>query len=261
MIGALKQVESKLALFIVFVMIVMTVSNVYAKESFQSLQSDAYTFLKYVEEGKNEAAEATLAKMERVVDGIDSTMTEVGPYSLHQLMKDARLTLMDQESSKQEAYHRSLAVVLYVDAMETNVDPLWEVWKSYTIQEINQLIEGDEKISNRSIKHVYELYERMLPAMYVDLDWDVAQQMSLHQQALVDVLSEQSTEDRMLLMRSIARDLEEIPVTKYSLTEGPEFIWLIWTIGSFISITLTYVGWRKYRAEKRQLTKSKERDS
>lgn len=233
-----------------------------AETSLSELQSSTYLYLQMIKEGRMDAAEAILAKVERLTLDEEIAKIRNGPYDLNMLIQETRYTLEDEEATREERYNRALTVALYVDAHENQVDPLWDVWRGHIIELIDQTLSTEKPVSNHSLQKIYQLYESILPAMHTSLEKNDMMEVEVQQYALLKQLAERPNENRAQVLLELANVLENIqPQEKKGLTEEPEFIWLMWTVGGLIVITLIYVGWRKYRGESEQEVKSRERDS
>lgn len=233
-----------------------------AQSSLSELQSSTYLYLQLIEEDRLGAADAILTKVERIASGEEVGNLRNGPYNLNMLLRETRDTLEDEEATRQERYNRALTVALYVDALQNQVDPLWVVWRGHIIEMINQTITSENPVSNESLQKVYMLYESIIPSMHTSLEKNDRMKIELQQNALLQELAERPSEGRVQVLQDLANVLEGIqPQEKKSLTEEPEFIWLMWTVGGLIVVTLIYVGWRKYRGESEKEVRTRERDS
>lgn len=225
----------------------------------EELKETTYRFLQYVEEGRYEAAEATLTKLRREYNVDDTEHISVFQTALN----EAQSALTDPNTAATEKYHRSLTVVLLYEAMWNKVDPLWLAWKDHLLEEMKDGSGNSVSWTKSHLEDVYLLYERILPAAKVAGTDESVRILKSHMKELLTMQS--ITEEELLgdQLSVFAQEVNEIGVKrKKSLTEEPGFIWLMGSVGSLISFTLMYVGWRKYKGEKTDYTvKEKERDS
>lgn len=257
--------QKPLLLLIMSICLLGPIGYVFANPSSQSdlatIQKHAYTFLRYVEEGRLDAAEASLSHVENIAE-VTELATQAGPYSLDQLIREARFTLMDKSASEEEVFHRAITVVLYVDALDKDEEQLWEVWKEELEHYIGSATASKSGVTNESLRYVYQLYERILPAMFISLDRDVANEVVAQQHSILNAIAETPSEERSLLLGTYQERLASIEAEEGQLfTDAADFLWIIWTIGGVIFLTLLYVGWRKYKGEKQIAAKTREHDS
>ncbi|WP_345239056.1 sporulation protein YpjB [Pontibacillus salipaludis] len=219
------------------------------------MKETTYRFLQYVEEGRYEAADAVLTKLRRDYSIDDKEYSVV----FQDVLNETQQALNDSRVVPEEKYHKSLTLVLLYEATWNKVDPLWLSWKDHLLTEMtNEPLKNKDRLQN-----VYSLYERLLPAVKVSGTKESVHILESHMKKLheMQALIDEDLQEEQISV--FAQEVKEVEVKrKKSLTEEPGFIWLMGSVGSLISFTLMYVGWRKYKGEKTDDTeKKRERDS
>lgn len=219
------------------------------------MKETTYRFLQYVEEGRYEAADAVLTKLRRDYSIDDKENSVI----FQDVLNDAQQALNDRQVVSEDKYHKSLTLVLLYEATWNKVDPLWLSWKDHLLSEMtNHSLENKVKLQN-----VYSLYERLLPAVKVSGTKESVYILESHMKKLEEMQAFNDDDLQKDQISVFAQEVKEVELKrKKSLTEEPGFIWLMGSVGSLISFTLMYVGWRKYKGEKSGDTeKKRERDS
>ncbi|WLD91809.1 sporulation protein YpjB [Alkalihalobacillus sp. AL-G] len=155
---------------------------------------------------------------------------------------------------------------LLVDAVYSQHQPLWKTTR-------NQIMVPLEHMRKAAVNHeiqsfyVYfnqflSQYEKIHPALSVDLPQDVLGKLDSYITYLDENRSLIVTTDHQLQQISaIKSGLEDAFNSTERDESDPSIVWLIITIGGVIISTLIYVGWRKYKGEKREVrTISKEKE-
>ncbi|KGP93298.1 hypothetical protein N780_12450 [Pontibacillus chungwhensis BH030062] len=253
----MKQIQKKIlwGLLVCFGLSLFHIGYSSATSFSNEMKETTYRFLQYVEEGRYEAADAVLTKLRRDYSIDDKEYSVV----FQDVLNEAHQALIDPHVVPEDKYHKSLTVVLLYEATWNKIDPLWLSWKDHLLSEMT----NDPLKNNERLQKVYSLYERLLPAVKVSGTEESVQIMERHMKELHEMQSLNGDDLQGNQISVFAQEVKEVEVKrKKSLTEEPGFIWLMGSVGSLISFTLMYVGWRKYKGEKTDDTeKKRERDS
>ncbi|QSS98451.1 hypothetical protein IMZ31_10020 [Pontibacillus sp. ALD_SL1] len=253
----MKQIQKKIlwGLLVCFGLSLFHIGYSSATSFSDEMKENTYRFLQYVEEGRYEAADAVLIKLRRDYSIDDKEYSVV----FQDVLNEAQKALIDPQAVPEEKYHKSLTVVLLYEATWNKVDPLWLSWKDHLLTEMTNASLKD----NVRLQKVYSLYERLLPAVKVSGTEESVHILEKHMKELREMQLPTSDDLQENQISVFAQEVKEVEVKrKKSLTEEPGFIWLMGSVGSLISFTLMYVGWRKYKGEKTDDTeKKRERDS
>lgn len=167
-------------------------------------------------------------------------------------------TLPAEERIDQVAQFR-----LVIDAVHSNYQPLWTEMEHAVMEAFQQVEEaikkGDRLRFQTALQQFLHQYQIIEPSMKIDVeptrakkaDADIEQlqtpQFHLLNQAEQQRLLVQTKEDLQALFDHVKKDEVD-----------PSLWWVMISTGGMIVLTLTYVGWRKYRGEK-QKTRSHEK--
>jgi sporulation protein YpjB len=144
---------------------------------------------------------------------------------------------------------------LVIDAIRSDYQPLWSEMESSVMAAFYQLKEavkkGDKPSYQAALQQFLNKYEMIEPSAKID----VAPERFKRVDANIELLQE--PEFAQLGSESQMKQLEQMEKDLLALFEGvrkdeadPSLWWVMISTGSIIILTLSYVGWRKYRGEK-----------
>ena len=109
---------------------------------------------------------------------------------------------------------------------------------------------GNVKYFNEKLNSFLALYEVVYPSMKIDVSSERIQKLDTRinfvDQYRVEILTDNDARQELLVLET------ELQTIFDGLTEDeadPSLWWVIISTGSIIILTLSYVGWRKYRGE------------
>lgn len=144
---------------------------------------------------------------------------------------------------------------LVVDAVSSTEEPLWTEMEEPILTVFGGVKEavssGDNEDFHSKLNSFLSLYDVIYPSMKLDIDPTRVQkldaQITFIDNYRPDVITSASSQSDLEMLekdlRSIFNDVEEDDA-------DPSLWWVIITTGSIIIVTLTYVGWRKYKGHK-----------
>ncbi|GAE29037.1 sporulation protein YpjB [Halalkalibacter hemicellulosilyticus] len=147
---------------------------------------------------------------------------------------------------------------LAVDALTSEFHPLWLQTEEVVMQALTEMeasiVENDEQAFQVRLNQLLNQYEMIRPALYIDTEPQQLQRIDA-QIAYLDRMRIESTSNNKLVdhMELMKEEWEQLYKRMKEDNTDPSFWWVIFTIGSMITGSLTYVGWKKYRAEKRKV--------
>lgn len=153
---------------------------------------------------------------------------------------------------------------LVIDAIATNHQPLWIEMEDQIMSAFHQAkesaIKGDTAHFHSNFNHFIALYNVIYPSMKIDVPVENIQKLD----ARINYIDEYRTlvvnnsKSQMELDR-LETDLKNLFKNMNEDEADPSIWWVIISTGSIIIMTLSYVGWRKYKGEK-DLKKDRSRD-
>lgn len=146
---------------------------------------------------------------------------------------------------------------LVMDTVSTSNQPLWAEMKNpimSVLGEVKGAAEmGDIDAFHQNFNSFLALYDIIYPSIKLDIDSERIQQLDTRikyvDQYRTQVLEE---EDSMQELETLAADMEEIFEEITEDEADPSLWWVIISTGSIIILTLSYVGWRKYKGGKKK---------
>ena len=165
------------------------------------------------------------------------------------------VTSIDMPS--QERIYRVTSFRLAVDAISNESNPLWlhseEKMMKFIDDMEGALKKGDPQSFQHRLNEFLRYFEVIRPALLIDLKSEQFQRI----QSQVKFLENKRNElDANILISHLQLMEEEWTNVYKRLKEDatdPSLWWVILTIGSMITLSLSYVGWKKYKAEKQKL--------
>lgn len=154
-----------------------------------------------------------------------------------------------------ERINRVTKFRLAIDAMTSSNEPLWIEMEGPMMTVFEGMKEaalaGETENFHAHLNSFLSLYEIIYPSMRLDVPLQTVQNIdtrihymdNYRQQLLTDETSHQELDQLEKDLRNLFDQISEDEA-------DPSLWWVIITTGSIIIVTLTYVGWRKYKGEK-----------
>jgi len=155
---------------------------------------------------------------------------------------------------------------LLTDVYVTSQEPLWHQLREPILDSLNELNtskQGTTEVSQKKVNDFISYYDTVKPAWSVSLPPNRIQKVDSQIQYIHHMIESSATQQEW--DQHIER-LENELIAIFSGEQGdelsdPSLYWLIITISSAIFSSLSYVGWKKYRAHKTGRSKIKRRQN
>lgn len=144
---------------------------------------------------------------------------------------------------------------LVMDALATSSDPLWaeledQVMGSYS-EAKQAAFDGNPAAFHASVNSFLSLYELIYPCIKIDIQAESIQKLN----AKVDFLSafspsKPASESERAELEALGSSLQNIFDGIEEDEADPSLWWVIISTGGIIILTLSYVGWKKYKADR-----------
>ncbi|GLB57977.1 sporulation protein YpjB [Cytobacillus sp. NCCP-133] len=177
---------------------------------------------------------------------------------------DAVQAMVNSAMSHDERLNNVTKFRLVMDAISSNYQPLWTEMEKPIMAVFGDVKEaaysGNNENFHSNLNAFLSLYEIIYPSMKIDVDPDRVQKLNARinfidhyrPQVLTQYASQQELEALETDLQTIFDDMTEDET-------DPSLWWVIISTGSIIILTLSYVGWRKYKGDKaRQKNRSRE---
>jgi sporulation protein YpjB len=144
---------------------------------------------------------------------------------------------------------------LVVDAIHSTHQPLWSEMETTVMGAFDQLEkaveQGKEEAFTASLRQFLNHYELIEPSIKIDVQPEEAKKIDEEIEMLQTPAFQQlSQEEQQKLLKNMRADLRTLFDGVKKDEADPSLIWVIISTGGMIVLTLSYVGWRKYRGEK-----------
>lgn len=144
---------------------------------------------------------------------------------------------------------------LVIDAISSTKEPLWTAMKDpiFTIFEKMKNAEaaGDQVSFDENLNSFLTLYEIIYPSMKIDVEVERLQRLDTRVR-YVDryrshILTTPNGDEELTALETELQTVFEDVIEDEA---DPSLWWVIISTGSIIILTLSYVGWRKYKGER-----------
>jgi sporulation protein YpjB len=164
-------------------------------------------------------------------------------------------SIQSKDVSQNEKWEDMLALRLVVDAEQSKFQPLWLDMEQSVMKPFNRMEQAMKKENDETFQYQLNLFLNQLsiiyPSLSVDLPDEDLQRLNAHLAYLDEFRNLiAKSPNAQMQVEVMKEDLERIFLNAKEDSADPSLVWVIITTGSAILITLTYVGWRKYKGEK-----------
>ena len=229
-----------------------------------SLETIADQSLQFAKVNRRDEAEQLLQVFsdkfyDYAVDRSDYTMDEINIITI--AYEEALEAVKNKENTDDEVVTEITKFRLALDAVNNDGAPLWTSLKDSIISAT-----GDTKVSiqkqdsvafQEKLNHLLSIYHILYPSLKIDVTPERFQKVDSHitfiDQYRPQVFSDQSQSDLI----SLEEQLNEIFEEAEKDDADPSLWWVIISTGSIIIMTLSYVGWKKYKADEEVHTRKK----
>ncbi|WP_049670574.1 sporulation protein YpjB [Bacillus sp. FJAT-27916] len=235
----------------------------------KAIETIADQSLQFVKVDRRQEAEELLNVFsERFLDmasqGNQYSMDEINIVTI--ALEDAMNAVQDTEKSNQEAVNEMTKFRLAFDAVSHDKSPLWTKMRGQILEAVKDTREAvknqDSVVFQEELNRLLNIYIILYPSLKIDVTPEKFQQVDAHlkfiDQYRPQVFSDSSEQKDMASLEGQLRDIFDEAEKDDT---DPSLWWVIISTGSIILMTLSYVGFRKYKArEEITFTKKKNRD-
>jgi sporulation protein YpjB len=169
---------------------------------------------------------------------------------------NALRALTSTSAGHEHRYNSVMQFYLVVDALRTEENPLWMDAEKQLMEPFLKMKSAAKQKNEQSFQYYlnefFNKYEMIHPALNVDLNEYIMTRID----SRVTFLMENRT--HFFSDPQYVKQLDDVEKDFRGLFDGtlknsadPSLIWIISSIGGIITVTLVYVAWKKYRAEKK----------
>lgn len=250
--------RAKFAIFALIILLLTPVSAYADKESpIDRLDHISDEALQMVKSERNEDAKKLLQYFLNQFDTIKNehplTMNELRMVTI--AYDEALKAATDADVTQEEKVHKVTKFRLIMDALNSEHQPLWAEMEDPIMKSIESMIKSakhkDREDFHTELNTFLAQYELIIPSLKLDIDTEQIQKLEARvdyiDQYRSQVLEKASNQKELVVLES---ELYHIFNEVTEDDADPSLWWVIITTGSIIIVTLTYVGFRKYRGQK-----------
>ncbi len=181
-------------------------------------------------------------------------------------LEDALNTIQDTEKTNQEAVNEMTKFRLAYDAVSHEKSPLWTKMRGQilaAVQDTRKAVKDQDSVAfQEELNRLLSIYNILYPSLKIDVTPEKFQQVDAQlkfiDQYRPQVFSDSRTQQDIVTLEGQLRDIFDEAEKDDS---DPSLWWVIISTGSIILMTLSYVGYRKYKAIEETIhTKRQNRD-
>ena len=170
---------------------------------------------------------------------------------------EALKAIQDEKMKNSEKVKSVTKFRLVIDAIKSTHQPLWTNMESPMMDTFNQtkkaaLHQNSEKFQ-KELSILLTQYDMIYPSLKVDLSSETVQQLDTRvhfiNQSRTMLMTDQKAQ---LELDALQYDLKSIFENMQDDEADPSLWWIIISTGSIIILTLSYVGWKKYKGDKEE---------
>ncbi|KYG32878.1 sporulation protein YpjB [Alkalihalobacillus trypoxylicola] len=233
------------------------------KETWKELNQTSDQILQLVKQEKYEDAKKLIGYFSDVFLRLDFkaeglTMNDLRTVTI--TVDKANEALASVDMSYSERVHEVTSFRLAVDALSSDFHPLWLYTEDTIMTVLQHLTENIKEGSAQTFQHglnefLYQ-YKMVRPALLIDLEpmqlQKIESQIKFLESLRVDVTNQEVILNHL---ESMISEWESLYQQVKEEQADPSLLWVIITIGGMIFFSLSYVGWKKYKAEKEKSDK------
>jgi sporulation protein YpjB len=170
---------------------------------------------------------------------------------------DALEATASAEITHEEKMNHVTKFRLVIDAITSGTEPLWTEMEEPVMsafQEMKTAVYNHDNVNfNYNLNSFLGLYNMIYPSLKIDISEEKIQRLDAKVSYLDHyrpiILSEAKNKQEI---EALGRDLQTIFDGMTEDEADPSLWWVMISTGSIIILTLSYVGWRKYKGNKEQ---------
>ncbi|MGE6629548.1 sporulation protein YpjB [Bacillus sp. NPDC077027] len=163
--------------------------------------------------------------------------------------------LAQEDLNEQEKLRYASQFRMLLDAIQSDSEPLWgslekPIMGSFSVLK-KEVKDPESATFYETWNEFVSLYDMIYPSLTIDIPFERLQTIKQH----IEVIEQgeflkASSGTKLERLTRLEEDLSSVFAQVDQDEADPSLLWVILTTGSIILLTLTYVGFRKYRGEK-----------
>ncbi|AFI28790.1 sporulation protein YpjB [Bacillus stercoris] len=233
--------------------------------SLEELNDLSDTVFQMTRQSKYEEALQVLGYFEKTLKSAekkqqDSMLTGAQIRQITLGYNDMVRSLKQADTSDTQKLRAAAQFRMLMDAVDNRSDPLWGSLEKPIMEAFTELKRDVQKNEGTSFHEKWNefisLYDLIYPSLTIDVSEEKLETVGKHIDVIEQGEFQQMTESTKLERLSLLQhDLKNLFDRAEEDDADPSLLWVMITTGSIIITALTYVGYRKYKAEKNKLKK------
>ncbi|SER12898.1 sporulation protein YpjB [Gracilibacillus ureilyticus] len=207
--------------------------------------NELYTFERYVQEQRYPQA---IQKLEQIEDSLITSVQKTQPArveNLEVLINNNLEHLLKENITVTEKSKMAQQLVVMYDALINSDAPLWHRWKSDLETNIHTIL-TEKSIDKKQTDEIVYRWEVISPVLSMYLPEEEYNELELMFINFGHInVEEQHSELQSVFNQMSLINLETIQNSQFQSYSQ----WLMFIVIGFIFLTLSYVGWVRYKAE------------
>ncbi|MRG86387.1 sporulation protein YpjB [Salinibacillus xinjiangensis] len=216
------------------------------------LSDEVYTVLELTEAKKYNAAKE---KLNQIVVALDTGHLSVSKQKLDYVYDITHNTIRHLESDIQNdelKMDKVLSFVLMMESVQNPNSQMVSAWEDRLTEQIQVGLESETTELKSEFSKTMDFYSVIYPAWKAKQSTELWEELDEQFINLNNVNNEEDMLNALHVMQKTVDQLQTEQPTDSKEDDDASFGWLIISVGGVIVFTLMYVGWRKYKGEKKQ---------
>lgn len=229
-------------------LLMTTLSHVIPLKADQS-SSISYSYERFVAEQRYDLAKRWLDSHTASLQASFASADQENQERINELIRHNKEILNRSDISANYKLNTARSLVIALDAMTESSQSIWIKSKQALEDSLISLVESGD-YSKQRIDSILTHWDMLKPALQIVLEDDDYTLLANEFAKL-----QQSEHDREVVTKSVINQYQLIDIETTSQSDALSFYWIILMVGGVIILTLSYVAWRKYKAEKKRKQK------
>ncbi|MRH42417.1 hypothetical protein GH741_06935 [Aquibacillus halophilus] len=250
-------IKKKLLLIVVLIGVCLGIGNHLSLKTILAHHTDLsetlFQYERYIAEERFDKASLLLSEhKEEISELIVNEVPEDLQNDFFSLLDENLSAASDESIDKQTKQNHALSLLLAIDSINNENSLIVKKWKSTLEDSISTILEG-ENVTDEQIRQITTNWDIMKLSMASILTDEEYTQLDKTYSNLAKVPTESNKSEQLEVTFS---QMNETVISDVDNEEdGLTFTWMILIVGGFITLTLSYVGWQKYKGEKKKRQK------
>lgn len=244
-------------LMTIFYFLIGQVNDVQAAENFSNLKTLDILADEALQLAKSQRFEESGKVLENISEILENTNNLTGEEKriLQVAHNESMKIFTNGTFTNEEIVNHLMKFRLVIDAVLTDYEPLWINMEGSVLTAFQSV---KEKIEQKDFEHFREefnqflsVYDIVYPSIMLDVPIEKVQKVDAQIQYWEQYAHKlMDNEDSLGALETLQKDLQSLFDQTEEDEADPSLWWVIISTGGIIILTLSYVGWKKYKAEK-----------